>query len=45
MGRACRNIRERKSASRVLVGKPDVKRPLQRRRSRRRDNIKVDFRK
>ena len=43
MGRACRNIRERKGASRVLVGKPDVKRPLRRPRSRKEDHIKVDF--
>jgi hypothetical protein len=43
MGRACRNIRERKVASRVLVGKPDVKRLLGRPRRRWEDNIKVDL--
>jgi len=34
---------ERRSAYRVLVGKPEGKRPLQRPRFRREDNITMDF--
>jgi hypothetical protein len=34
---------ERRGAYRVLVGKPEKKRPLRRRRRRWEDNIKVDF--
>jgi len=36
-------IGERRSAYRVLVGKPEGKRPLQRPRFRWEDNIKMDF--
>jgi hypothetical protein len=43
MGRKCRNIRGMKGASRVLVEKTDVKRPLGRPRRRWEDNIKVDL--
>ena len=43
MGRTCRNIRGRKGASRVLMGKSDIKRPLGRPKSRWEDHIKVDL--
>jgi len=36
---------ERRNAYRVLVGKPEGKRPLVRPRHRRRDNIKMDLQK
>jgi hypothetical protein len=39
---ACR--REKRGAYRVLVGRPDRKRPLERRRCRWEDNIKLDLR-
>jgi hypothetical protein len=35
---------ERRGAYRVLMGKPEGKRPLQRPRRRWEDNIKMDFR-
>jgi hypothetical protein len=35
---------ERRGAHRVLVGKPEGRRPLRRLRCRREDNIKMDFR-
>jgi hypothetical protein len=34
---------ERRSAYRILVGKPEVKKPLRRPRRRWEDNIKVDL--
>ena len=36
-------MRERKGAYRVLVGKPEGKRPLVRRRRGREDNIRMDL--
>jgi hypothetical protein len=36
-------MRETRNAYKILVGKPDRKRPLGRRRSRRVDNIKMDL--
>jgi hypothetical protein len=50
MGRACRKLNEeeekkekekKKKAYRILVGKPEGKRPLGRRKSRWEDNIKM----
>ena len=38
-------MRERRGVYRVLVGKPEGKRPLGRPRCRWEDNIKMDFRK
>jgi hypothetical protein len=43
MDRACSTNGE-KNAYRILVGKPEGKRPLERRRRRRVDNIKIDLR-
>ena len=43
MGGACSAYGERKSVYRVLVGKPEGKRPLGRPRRRREDNIKLDL--
>jgi hypothetical protein len=40
MGRAC----EKRNACRILVGKPEEKRPLGRPRRRSVDNIKMDLR-
>ena len=40
LGGACSTHGERRDAYRVLVGKPEGKRPLGRRRSRWEDNIK-----
>jgi hypothetical protein len=37
-------IRERKNSYRILVGKPERKRPLGRQRRRTVDNIKIDLR-
>jgi hypothetical protein len=42
MGGACARLGERRVAYRVLVGKPEGKRPLGRPRRRREDNIKMD---
>jgi hypothetical protein len=44
MGRACSTNGEKKNAYRILVGKPEGKRPLGRPRRRLVDNIKVDLR-
>jgi hypothetical protein len=44
MGRACCNNREKRNVYKILVGKPEGKRPLGRRRSRWVDNIKMDLR-
>jgi hypothetical protein len=44
MGRACSTNGENRNAYRILVGKPEEKRPLGRPRSRWVDNIKIDLR-
>jgi hypothetical protein len=44
MGRACSTNGTRRNAYRVLVGKPEGRRPLGRPRRRRVDNIKIDLR-
>jgi hypothetical protein len=44
MGRACSTNGEKRSAYRILVGKPEGKRPLGRPRRRWEDNIRMDFR-
>jgi hypothetical protein len=44
MGRACSTNGEKRNAYRILVGKPDGKRPLGRPRRRWVDNIKIDLR-
>jgi hypothetical protein len=43
MGGACSTYGERRGVYRVLVGKPDGKRPLGRPRRRWEDNIRIDF--
>jgi hypothetical protein len=43
MGRACRMTVEKRSVYRILVGKPEGKRPLGKPRRRREDNIKMDL--
>jgi hypothetical protein len=43
MGGACSSIERRERRVRVLVGKPEGKRPLGRPRCRLEDNIKVDL--
>ena len=43
MGGACSTYGERRGAYRVLVGKPEGKRPLRRPRRRWGDNIKMDL--
>jgi hypothetical protein len=45
MGRTCGAYGEKRGVHRVLVGKPEGKRPLGRPRRRWEDNIKMDFRK
>jgi hypothetical protein len=45
MGRACSTSGEKRNAYRILVGKPEGKRPLGRPRRRWVDNIKMDLRK
>jgi hypothetical protein len=44
MGRICNTYGERKAAYRVLMGKPEGRRPLGRPRRRWEDNIKTDLR-
>jgi hypothetical protein len=44
MGGACSTNGEKRSAYRMLVGKPEGKRPLGRPRRRWEDNIKLDLR-
>ena len=43
MGGACSTYGERRGVYRVLVGKPEGKRPLRRLRLRWEDNIKLDL--
>jgi hypothetical protein len=43
MGRTCGTYGERRGAYRALVGKPEGRRPLERPRHRREDNIKMDL--
>jgi len=45
MGGTCSTYGDRKGVYRVLVGKPEGKRPLGRPRGRREDNIKLDLQK
>jgi hypothetical protein len=44
MGGACSTYRERRDAYRILVGRPERRRPLGRPRRRWEDNIKMDIR-
>jgi hypothetical protein len=44
MGRAVARMGEKRNAYRILVGKPEGKRLLERPRSRSVDNIKIDLR-
>jgi hypothetical protein len=44
MGRACSTNEQKTNAYRILVGKPEGKRPLGRPRRRWADNIKMDLR-
>jgi hypothetical protein len=44
MGRACSTNGEKRKAYRILVGKPEGRRPLGKPRHRREDNIKMDLR-
>jgi hypothetical protein len=44
MGRACNTNGEKRNAYRILVGKPEGKRPLRRSRHRWVDSIKMDLR-
>jgi hypothetical protein len=44
MGRACNTNGEKRNAYRILVGKPEEKRPLQRPRRRWVDNMNIDLR-
>jgi hypothetical protein len=44
MGRVCSTHGEKRNAYRILVGKPEGKRPLGRPRRRWVDNIKMDLR-
>jgi len=43
MGGACRTYEERRGVYRVLVGKPEGKRPLGRPRRRCEEDIKIEF--
>jgi hypothetical protein len=45
MGGACSTNGEKRNSYRILVGKPEGKRPLGRPRCRWEDNIKMDLRK
>jgi len=42
MGGTCSTYGERSGAYRILMGKPEEKRPLERHRRRWEDNIKID---
>jgi hypothetical protein len=44
MDRSCSTHGEKRNAYRILVGKPEVRRPLGRSRRRWVDNIKIDLR-
>jgi hypothetical protein len=44
MDRACSTTGEKRNACRILVGTPEGKRPLERRRHSWMDNIKIDLR-
>jgi hypothetical protein len=44
IGRACSTNREKRNAYRILMGKPDGKRPLGRLKHRWVDNIKMNLR-
>jgi hypothetical protein len=44
MGRVCNTNGDNRNACRILVGKPEGKRPLRRPRRRWVDNIKMDLR-
>jgi hypothetical protein len=44
MGWECNTQGEERNAYRILMGKPEGKRPLGRHRRRREDNIKMDLR-
>jgi hypothetical protein len=44
MGRACSTHREKRTAYRIFVGKPEGKRPLRRPRCKWKDNIRMDLR-
>jgi hypothetical protein len=44
MGRSCRTHGEKRNAYRVLVGKPEGKRPLGKTRSRGQTNKKIELR-
>jgi hypothetical protein len=43
MGTVCSTNGEKRNACRLLVGKPEGKRPLPRPRRRRKDNIQMDL--
>jgi hypothetical protein len=43
MGRSCSKDGEKRNANRILVGKPDGKRPLRRPIRKMVDNIKMDL--
>jgi hypothetical protein len=43
VGRACSTHGEKRNAYRILVGKPEGRRPLGRPRRKREDNIKMDL--
>jgi hypothetical protein len=43
MGRTCSKHEEKKNAYRILVGKPEVNKPLGKRRRRWVNNIKIDL--
>jgi hypothetical protein len=44
MGRACSTVGEKRNTCKILVRKPEGKRPLERPRRRWVDNIKIDLR-
>jgi hypothetical protein len=44
VGRVCSTNREKRNAYRILVGKPEGKRPLRRSRCRCEDDIRMDLR-